>query len=298
MESHDEDRIAYECKTYGFTSTSYNVKTTPVALSRIEMLSNLFYPIPGPKMLWQFGEMGYDFHINLCENGTINNGCRTSPKPIRWDYLQDPYRNRLFNVTRALLHLRNQYDVFHTNVYTTNISNGQIRTIFLDGSDIDVVVVANVGVTGATASVNFPSTGIWYEYYSGSTINVVGPGGTSIPILPAGGYRLYTNQFVALPADVIISSAVDVQIGLGTVEIVPNPSSTYTNVWLSLEKSGEYTVEVVTMDGRKVFTARDVSFYEGDNHFEIDISTFNPGVYQLRIQNPEGRFIVERFVKI
>lgn len=298
MESHDEDRIAYECKTYGFTSTSYNVKTTPVALSRIEMLSNLFYTIPGPKMLWQFGEMGYDFHINLCENGTINNGCRTSPKPIRWDYLQDPYRNRLFNVTRALMHLRNQYDVFHTNVYTTNISNGQIRTIFLDGSDIDVVVVANVGVTGATASVNFPSTGIWYEYYSGSTVNVVNTGATSIPLLPAGGYRLYTSQFVPLPVDVVISSAVEAQIGLGTVEIVPNPSSSYTNVWLTMEKSGEYTVEVVTMDGRKVFTAQDLSFYEGDNHFEIDISAFNPGVYLLRIQDGEGRFIVKRFVKM
>lgn len=137
-----------------------------------------------------------------------------------------------------------------------------------------------------------------YLKQAGSTVNVVNTGATSIPLLPAGGYRLYTSQFVPLPVDVVISSAVEAQIGLGTVEIAPNPSSSYTNVWLTMEKSGEYTVEVVTMDGRKVFTAQDLSFYEGDNHFEIDISAFNPGVYLLRIQDGEGRFIVKRFVKM
>jgi len=298
MESHDEDRIAYECKTYGFTSTSYNVKTTPTALSRIEMLSNLFYTIPGPKMLWQFGEMGYDFHINLCENGTINNSCRTSPKPIRWDYLQDPYRKRLLAVTRALLHLRNQYEVFHTNSYTTNIGGGQIRTVFLDGSDIDVVVVANVGVTGATANVTFPSTGEWYEYYSGATLNVTSTGSTAIPILPAGGYRLYINQFIPLPEDLIISSVEEPLYGIGNMEIGPNPVMNMLNVWLSILKTGEYKIEITNLDGRAVIDTQNLHLIEGDNHFDINISDFPNGIYLLRLQNSEGNSITKKLIKL
>ncbi|MCY7329448.1 MAG: hypothetical protein LH618_12935, partial [Saprospiraceae bacterium] len=112
-ESHDEDRIAFECQSYGNTNNAnYNVKYLPVYARRMELLNNLLYPVPGPKMLWQFGELAYDFSINRCENGTINNNCRTSPKPIRWDYLNDPYRRRLYDVTAALLHLRQAYDVF------------------------------------------------------------------------------------------------------------------------------------------------------------------------------------------
>ena len=42
--------------------------------------------IPGPKMIWQFGELGYDYSINTCTNGTVNNNCRLDEKPIRWDY--------------------------------------------------------------------------------------------------------------------------------------------------------------------------------------------------------------------
>lgn len=298
MESHDEDRITYECKTYGFTSSSYNVKSIPTALSRKEMLSNLFYTIPGPKMLWQFGEMGYDFHINLCENGTISNSCRTSPKPIKWDYLQDPYRKRLFNVTRALLHLRNNYEVFHTNNYTTNIGGGLIRTIYLDGSDVDAVVVANTGVTGATATVNFPSTGIWYEYFSGNTLNVISSGSTPIPILPAAGYRIYTNQYIPLPDGLIISSTAEQALGLGLVEITPNPSLGLFNVWLSILESGLFHFEVLSLDGQTLLDGQSLYMEAGENQLEIDATDFSAGIYLVKIQNSEGQTVVKKVVKI
>ncbi len=193
MESHDEDRIAYECKTYGNVAGTYNIKSLPTAMRRIEMLENLFYTVPGPKMLWQFGEMGYDFPINYCPDGTINNNCRTDPKPIRWDYLDNPYRRRLHDVTRALLYLRNSYEAFETTNYDVfSLGAGQIRRLILNGSDLKVVVVANVGTTNAMATLGFPNSGTWFEYYTGESLSV-GAGNTSIP-LEAGEYRLYTDQ--------------------------------------------------------------------------------------------------------
>ena len=46
-----------------------------------------YFTLPGPKMFWQFMEVGYDFSID--HNGRVGN------KPIRWDYYQDPERRNL-----------------------------------------------------------------------------------------------------------------------------------------------------------------------------------------------------------
>ena len=53
-------------------------------------------------MIWQFGELGYDYSINYCEDGTINDDCRVAPKPIRWDYYDDPDRLRIYQVIAAI----------------------------------------------------------------------------------------------------------------------------------------------------------------------------------------------------
>ena len=50
------------------------------------MVAAFLTMIPGPKMIWQMGELGYDYSINTCTNLTINNNCRLDEKPIRWDY--------------------------------------------------------------------------------------------------------------------------------------------------------------------------------------------------------------------
>ena len=38
--------------------------------------------MPGPRMLWQFEELGYDYSINTCTDGvTVNEDCRIAPSP-------------------------------------------------------------------------------------------------------------------------------------------------------------------------------------------------------------------------
>ena len=299
MESHDEDRIAYECKTYGVTgSNGYNVKSTPVAMQRIEMLANLFYTVPGPKMLWQFGEMGYDYSIGWCANGTIDPiACRTDPKPIKWDYLNDPYRHRLHDVVAALLHLRNNYEVLHTNNYQLNIAGGQSRTIYLDGSDLDVVVAANVGITTATVNVTFPSTGTWYEYYTGAPLEVTTTGSTILSV-PAGGYRLYTSTFVPLPTGLVISGTDDIAVGLTSVEVAPNPSSDAFNLWFSLERSTTVQVEIHDSVGRLVHTQNASELAAGDHRMQFDANNWHSGIYYCTIRTENGGILSKKLVKI
>ena len=64
MESHDEERIMYKNITYGNTNGSQNAKNPIKALERTEGLAVLMLTTPGPKMIWQFGEMGYDISID------------------------------------------------------------------------------------------------------------------------------------------------------------------------------------------------------------------------------------------
>lgn len=75
MESHDEERLMVRVLNEGTSNGSYNTRNPETALQRIAAASVIHLTIPGPKMIWQFGELGYDFSINRCENGTISNDC-------------------------------------------------------------------------------------------------------------------------------------------------------------------------------------------------------------------------------
>ncbi|MFO0508329.1 MAG: alpha-amylase family glycosyl hydrolase, partial [bacterium] len=112
MESHDEERLMYGNLQSGRSSGSYNIKTLSTALDRIKAASLIFYSIPGPKMLWQFGELGYEFSINTCPDLSVNSNCRVAPKPVKWEYLSDPVRKSLFDVTADLIKLRKTHTVF------------------------------------------------------------------------------------------------------------------------------------------------------------------------------------------
>ena len=102
MESHDEERLMYKNLEFGNSNSNYNVKDLNTALSRQETAGVFFLTIPGPKMIWQFGELGYDYSINNCPDGTINNDCRVSNKPIRWDYDDNPNRKHIYNTWATL----------------------------------------------------------------------------------------------------------------------------------------------------------------------------------------------------
>ena len=97
MESHDEERLMYKNLTYGNSSNpEHDIKELDVALERQKLAGMFFFTIPGPKMIWQFGELGYDYSINHCPDGTLSDNCRVSRKPIRWDYNWHENRKCLF----------------------------------------------------------------------------------------------------------------------------------------------------------------------------------------------------------
>ncbi len=203
MESHDEERLMYKNIQYGNSSGSYNIKDTATALQRQELCAAFLFTIPGPKMFWQFGEQGYDYPINYCQNGTINNNCRTDPKPIRWDYLQQAGRKKLHDVYSSLIKLRfnNLYkDLFVSNAVQQDFT-GAFKTLKLSQAGASIVVMGNFDVVPQSSSVTFENSGTWYDYLNGTTITATG---AAQPFtLQPGEYRVYLNMDADLPVTLI-----------------------------------------------------------------------------------------------
>ncbi|MCG8699245.1 MAG: alpha-amylase family glycosyl hydrolase, partial [Bacteroidales bacterium] len=100
MESHDEERLMYKNLQYGQAEGTYSVRSKPVALDRIKMCATLYFTIPGPKMIWQFGELGYDYSIDY--NG------RVGEKPVVWNYYEEEERKELYDIYSLLVKIKTE----------------------------------------------------------------------------------------------------------------------------------------------------------------------------------------------
>lgn len=84
-ESHDEQRMGYKVDTWGVTPQVKGDKA--VAMKRLASVGVQMLLTPGPKMIWQFGELG-----NQQNTKDSNNGNNTDPKIVHWKYLEDADR--------------------------------------------------------------------------------------------------------------------------------------------------------------------------------------------------------------
>ena len=184
MESHDEERNAFRQKTYGQAGVKGNLE---MMMRRQELNAAFFLTVPGPKMIWQFGELGYDI--------SIDEGGRTGKKAPKWEYLDVPERKALYDTYCGLIKFRkdnpeffDESASFSWKVGTNDWDNG--RFITCTAGSKSFVVVGNFTTSANTISVAMPSDGEWFNYfdrsesYSGKNIEID---------LPAGEFRLLTS---------------------------------------------------------------------------------------------------------
>ena len=137
-----------------------------------------FLTVPGPKMIWQFGEIGYDYSINYND--------RTGEKPVVTDeYLADPQRKALYDTYASLLKFRRENPRFFdkdAKFEWTPAEKVKTITCTVDGKTFHVV--GNFG--RARATVALPA-GQWNDYMNG---NATVSGDVT---LKQGEFRLLTN---------------------------------------------------------------------------------------------------------
>lgn len=290
MESHDEERMMYKNLNFGNADfPSYNVRQLPLALKRQQLASNIYYSIPGPKMIWQFGELGYDFSINHCTNGTVNPNCRLDQKPIRWDYLNDPLRKELWQTTAGLLELRRNYPVFQTSDYTYELDdvNGipDVKWVVLRHPDGDVVSVGNFSNQLRGKNIAFPSAGVWYDYYSGDSITLTSTSWT--PLLQAGEFRLFGKKKWPVPPGGYKSFVVGTHNDFNQLSFsaYPNPAKDQVTLQLPESIAGTVVVECWSMQGA-LLNARTLDWSPRQS-IEIDLPKVSGAVW-LRVKHTSG----------
>ena len=133
-----------------------------VAMRRAGASAAFFLTVPGPKMIWQFGEIGYD--ISIEENG------RTGEKPVKTDeYMAVPARKALYDTYAALLKFRRENPrFFDSDASFTWTPTGNLKMITCTADGKTFHVVGNFGKGQTTYTV--PS-GNWADYINGGTVS-------------------------------------------------------------------------------------------------------------------------------
>ncbi|WP_202702884.1 alpha-amylase family glycosyl hydrolase [Flavobacterium sp. UGB4466] len=292
-ESHDEERLMYKNIQYGNSGVGYNVKTLNTALSRMSAIGAVSLLVPGPKMIWHFGELGWENSIFTCNDNSVNTDfdatggdCKLDTKPQpQWvsNWLGNSARSKIYNDWAKMITLKIKEPVFlgtpviaNTNSLSVNIkmTNPALSSTQLK----DVLIVANFDVTTQNVPTGFQYTGTWYNLMDNTTINVTD---VNAPLnLPAGEYRIYGNKVANL-------AITDFEKG-SAVHLYPNPVIDYFTLNVAVSK-----VQVYAVSGQlvKSFNAK------GNRDSQYAVNDLKTGLYLVKAVDENGHTQVMKFIK-
>ena len=251
MESHDEERNMYRNLNFGNSNGAYNVRNLPTALSRIEAAASIFFTIPGPKMIWQFGERGYDIPIGF-------GGSNIANKPPHWEYMLDPNRLHVYNTFKKMMDLRLQNpSVFNSSSFTYDLSDagGLFRRFQIQeagGNGKKITVVANMDVTAQSRTVTFQASGDWTNYVSNGTgTGINGASATNFTLTTAsqsvtlqpGEYHIYVQ---AAPCQTIAPTVTTPVTYCQNATAVPLTATGTGLLWYTVATGGTATATAPT----------------------------------------------------
>lgn len=292
-ESHDEERLMYKNVQYGNSSGTYNVKTLNTALSRMSAIGAVSLLIPGPKMIWHFGELGWDDSIFTCKDGSVNDAsgtlsgdCKLDTKPQpQWaeNWLGNTNRNKIYYDWAKMINLKVTEPVFsgtatmaNANTLTVNvkITNSNLAATQLK----DVLILANFDVTAKNVATGFQYTGTWYNLMDNTSMNVTDVNAT-INLAP-GEYRIYGNKTANLAIPEFEKE--------NSVNLYPNPVLNHFTLNIAPAK-----VQVYAISGQlvKSFTPN------GNTDFQYGVSELKTGLYVVKAIDENNKVQVMKFIK-
>lgn len=234
MESHDEQWLMLRNRVFGNQAGDVDVRDLRNALDRQKLVNAFFLTVPGPRMMWQFGELGYGGGPGEClrpDDGSTGECTAASPrrlgnKPIRWDYysadaqpargeykgaleptsaVERKARLRLYKTIAGLINLRRSHAIFRSpdTEVAQCVGHRTGRWIRLtlasppEGEPGQVVIIGNFDVRRNTVQPTFPRVGTWYDAFGDAVVKVRE---TTPPLsLAAGEFRIYTDVKVPSP---------------------------------------------------------------------------------------------------
>lgn len=300
-ESHDKDRVMYEAITYGNTSGTMPVRNNLTnALNRMGAIGATSILVPGPKMIWHFGELGNNQSIYTCFDGSVNDesatiagDCKLDKKQqVQWtqNWLSDPTRAAILSDWSKLIKLKTTEPVFigdHT--ISTDGSNFKQR-IYINNDNLttaqlkNVVVLANFDTNNATINPNFPTTGYtypmtWYDLMDNNNpVAISSP--TAVMTINAGKFRVFGNQPSTLSSE-------DFNAFKPEISIYPNPVKNSFAINQAVS-----SVEVYTITGQLV-----ANYYSVAANQELLIDGLESGIYLVKLKD-QNNFIQTKKIVI
>lgn len=299
-ESHDEENLMYKNISFGSSvNPAHNVKNLNIALSRMSAIGAVSLLVPGPKMIWQFGALGWEKSIWTCTNGVVNTDtdgtagdCKLSNKPQpQWtnNWLGDANRNKIYFDYAKMIGLKTNEPIFNANMTINSgfdIQSGNTFTprLFIWDDTMpatqlrNVVVLTNFDVNSINVVPDFPYTGTWYNLMDNSTLEVTST--TATIAIEAGGFRIYGNKPSTLATDKFEFN--------GEVYLYPNPTSNYFTLNTSASK-----VEIYSVTGQLVKSFNPNSSQD----YQFTISDLKKGVYIVKAFNENKELKVIKLLK-
>ncbi len=283
MESHDEERLMFKNEKYGNKSFYYDAKDITTALKRMGEAGAFFFTIPGPKMIWQFGELGYDYSINYPSGQSYD---RLTAKPVKWDYFNNYDRQKLYKIFAAEIKLRNTYPVFQTTA-AMNVTDS-LKSIQFSDASMKVNIIGNFSVYQASMNPNFQQTGKWYDFFKGDSVNVTN---AADPVsLGPGEYHIYTTVKLFAPDTTAIITGITqeentIVKSFRLEQNYPNPFNPATNIEFRISHFGFVSLKVYDILGREVATLVNENKRPGVYTVHFDAGNLASGIYFYQIQS-------------
>jgi len=264
-ESHDEERNFYKAKTYGVATL---IADSVARINRVPLNIAFTTLIPGPKMIYEFGEMGYDYSIN-------SNGGRTNEKSSAWGWLNLPLRKAAADASAKIMTLRRLYPTaftqgnFDLNIGYPDWSAG--RRIALTHSDLNMVVLGNFDPTMTiTALPNFQNSGTWYNLLTGEELSV---SNTHMTIsMQPGALLIYTDRKVNLPS------------GLNKTVFQSD-----CNLYPTITRGKVYISTSSTLKNVRIYNLQGFLVKTTANETEIDLANMMNGLYLIEVNTMQGK---------
>jgi glycosidase len=286
QESHDEERVMWETLNFGATSP-INLKALENAVNRNQLLTAFYFGIPGPKMIWQFGEFGYDVELN---------NDRLAIKPTRWNYLDNPERQRLFQLYQEMIKLKKENPVFSKPAKTTLSLGGTVKSIILESTDLNVVMYGNFGLSNVgNIPLSFPKTGKWYNYFTGEEFNIASA--TVNFNFRSSEFYLFTDKKLLTPKSGIlqVDFVTDIPKEIkptGAFRLYPVPTSGWLTIELPVEMAGS-NYRILDLTGR---TLLEGVIGANNQKLELDVRNIKVGIYIFEAYDTKN-VLVKRFIK-
>ena len=269
-ESHDEERVIYKAITEAGQTQGNLTK----ALQRLSAQGAVHLLVPGPKMIWHFGDLGWDKSLWTCTNGNVsftNPDCKLDTKPQpQWteNWMANAARSTVYNNWAKMIKLRIENPVFENGQFSWNMTNSSrprldIWTSTSQTSSLSYVIVLTNFTDSAANLGGFPFTGNWVNLMDNSTIDVTSTGQTLS--IEAGGFRVLGNQ-AALSND-------DFELSKKEIVLYPNPMTNSFAISTNVSK-----IEVYTITGQLIQTFNNVI-----SNQQLDSTNLETGLYLIKI---------------